>query len=159
MCGTKKFSYPLQRSVEDERYIDYVVARYQAFSNIFWDIMIQDISQLSEQERPWWDLFRHMQSYFSKVGFWTLDPADGLSSSGLCLTDHESQYLCFKPLGNYAVHLRLTESVSHFGVEWFNPLTGETAEAGRFNRNRFHEFKSPWGEGMAVLRILTIKIA
>ncbi len=117
-----------------------------------WNIVVPEVSSLDTDTKPRWDLFRYMQQFFSAIPYHELVPArEGISSGMLLMKPDRGLYVIFKPTGSCAFHFTPCEDTKRYGVEWFNPLTGERKNVGIRERIHFREFESPWGEAMAIL--------
>lgn len=120
-----------------------------------WDIVIWDKSDLPENQRPRYDLYRHMAKLFNDVDYTAFKPAkERRGSSGYVLESEDDRYLFYLPAANKRINTRIE---SHYGktmrARWFNPLTGEYSEETNPVMEQWLRFEPPW-QGQPVILIL-----
>jgi hypothetical protein len=121
------------------------------WQNSAWNIIIHDVSELEEAQRPKYSYFANMNELFTKYAYNELRPASGLSQSGYSLASEHGCYLFLKPYGGKNMGITLPHADNGYMAVWFNPFTGETQAAGSYGRMKWERISSPWGIQMAVL--------
>ncbi len=112
-----------------------------------WDVL------RPQETPPGYAYFKHLREFFDQVGYWRLQPTDGLVSDGYCLADPGNEYVVFL---NTAASFTLT--LQGLGqplkAEWFRPLTGDRADAGKVE-NGTTNLKPPedWKNGPVALHV------
>jgi hypothetical protein len=116
-----------------------------------WYVVVPDPMGLPADERPHFEYYRHLASLFDRYDFSSLEPADGLSSSGYALTNGKDLFLFYVPGANHSFSATLEGRASRGRASWFNPLTGETQDMGEMELRPWHGFTSPWQGSPSVL--------
>ena len=117
-----------------------------------WNVVIHDPLSLPEGERPRFDYYRHLSNLFSRFDFSALQPSVSYSSSGYALSNDRDLFLFLIQGENDYIHVHLPNDIDkQMSVTWFNPFSGEYRAVGSVTLRDWHEFSSPWGNGMAVL--------
>jgi hypothetical protein len=112
-----------------------------------WDVIrVQDTP-------PGYAYFKHLRDFLKTTAFWRLQPTEGLTSAGYALVEPGREYVVFL---NAAApfSLKLNGLAAPAGAEWFQPLTGQWRDAGRFT-NGIIQLRPPddWGPGPIALHV------
>lgn len=102
---------------------------------------------------PGYAYFKHLREFFDGVGYWKMQPAEGLSSAGFCLADPGHEYAVF--LNAAATFtLKLEGLARPLKAQWYQPFTGQREDAGSFE-NGTVDLKPPvaWGSGPVALHV------
>jgi hypothetical protein len=127
----------------------YLAGGYGAYYYTYtaWDVI------RPEDTPPGYAYFRLLREFFEGTAYWLMEPADELVSEGYCLADPGREYVVFldraKPFT-----LKLGGLAEALEAEWYQPFTGERAEAGELGAGVV-ELTPPaaWGGGPVALRV------
>ena len=91
----------------------------------------------------------HALRYSRRMDLRRCVPANGLASTGYCLSDGEREFLVYLPEGG-AANVDLSKAEGELAVEWFDPTTGEATVGAPVAGGGKLDFTTPF-EGDAVL--------
>lgn len=121
-----------------------------------WNVLIADIESLLPADRPKLAYYRHLHDLVETQGLARLKPANGMSSSGFCLSGTTSEgtqrFVYYVPKENEHLGVRLPRKIrgqTMAGV-WFDPFTGEYGEPIEQEVTQWPSYDKPPGERFAV---------
>ncbi len=96
---------------------------------------------------------KNFNNFFAQTQYWLLKPSDGLVSTGYCIANTGTEYVVFQNTAT-SFTLDLTALNKTLNVEWFEPYTGQTINAGTVQKGKV-KFTPPanFGTGPVALRI------
>ena len=102
---------------------------------------------------PGYGYMRNLSRFFAPVGLWLMESHDALVSSGYCLANPGVEYVVYQP-EKKEFTLKIEKAAGPLAVEWFNPLTGDTAKGESVSSGEQH-FAPPqgWAEGPVALHV------
>jgi hypothetical protein len=114
-------------------------------------VVIPDKAGWNEAHRALGDT----RTFASKIDLVAMMPRGDLTSTDYCLANPGSEYLVYVPTGG-KVTVDLSAASGPLAVEWFNPRTSETANAGTVRGGAQRDLTTPF-EGDAVLYLVGTK--
>lgn len=135
------------------------------WQNTSWNILIHNpLDPNNTFEKPRFDYYKHLQSFFSKYDFSKLNVYkpklttngrlgnDNLASSGYPLTDDNGTYLYLVPASNDQINVVIPKpKTGKMEVEWFNIFTGEFKKLENADWWNWRGFESPWRGQTSIL--------
>jgi hypothetical protein len=102
---------------------------------------------------PGYAYFKHLRDFFESPEYWSLEPADSLTSAGFCLAQPGKRYLVF--LNHAAPFLLKLEGIdAPLPASWYQPLTGVWQSARPLSNGTAQMIPPPaWGDGPIALRV------
>jgi hypothetical protein len=82
-----------------------------------------------------------------------MQPTESHSISGYGLCVPNEVYLFYKPTGNCALQIFGLDGFTGYTAEWFHPLTGDRLTVEPQQERAWKEFRGPWGETLAILKL------
>lgn len=117
-----------------------------------WNVIIHNPFELDENfVKPKFEYYKHLHSFFSKIGYEKFHPFPQANKSGYCLKSDDEVYLYFIPKENYQLSMYGAKDagVRSGSYQWFNTYTGEYTEEKSFTGGNM---KAPWpNEADAIL--------
>ncbi len=115
-----------------------------------WDV-IRD-----QDAPPGYGYIKLFAEFFSKTDYWKLKPDQALVSAGRCLASRGEEYVVYQSeAAPFTLDIpRLPKSPS---VNWFQPLTGETIDAGKLTEGK-NQMNPPasWGKAPVILHVRSL---
>jgi hypothetical protein len=138
----KLVNWPEMHTQGDDLYFDYIIHRYQAFSNVIFKKYDYNSFKPSVPKI----------TTNSRIG------ADNLATNGYALTNGEGIYLMFIPKDSERVNAVLPQpSSKKMKITWFNIFTGEYLEKEARGWSNWMELISPWQYQDSVVIIEEVK--
>ncbi|MEM9079890.1 MAG: DUF5060 domain-containing protein [Verrucomicrobiota bacterium] len=111
-----------------------------------WNVIIWDIDELPESERPQLQYYKHMRSLADRYPISSLLPDPRRSNSGHSLASKDNDlFLIFVPEENYSIAPWLPKELrgKKYSATWFDPLTGEFSEPVHKVLEKWNRFNNP----------------
>lgn len=90
-----------------------------------WYVVIHDPFSEAVDPKPNFRYYKYFKNILEKYKFETLEPAHGLSSSGLYRSNGKDTYIYYIPGDNAAIDIKNLGESDALKITWFNPVTGE----------------------------------
>lgn len=116
------------------------------WQNMAWNVVIWDIEELPEAERPKLEYYRHMRTLVDRYQIGTLQAGIRRSNSGHSLAGKDNDlFIIFVPEENYSIAPWLPKNLigKQYTATWFEPLTGEFGQPIQKELERWNRFNNP----------------
>ena len=77
-----------------------------------------------------------------QLPFWRMKPDHEVSSTGICMTDHQTMFIAYAPQGGI-VKIDMRGSSGNFDLRWFNPLSGVYLTSKTIKGGSIQSFDTP----------------
>lgn len=118
-----------------------------------WNVVVPDINELPEEDRPRLHYYRHMQSFIDRFDVNSLKAGDKKSNAGFALHNGKDLYIYYVPKECEFIGLRLPSELrgKTMSGTWFNPYDGSYSDPVRKKIVQWPAYEVPRGDGFRLL--------
>lgn len=117
-----------------------------------WNVVIADITELPDDQRPRLDYYRHMRDFVERFEVNELIAGDKKSNAGFCLHDGKRLLLYYVPKECDFLGLRPPKDLGDtMKLTWFDPFTGDYGEPFLLKMTQWPAVEVPSGNGFRIL--------
>lgn len=118
-----------------------------------WNVVIDDLNDLTPDQRPRLEYYRHLETLVKKFDIGNLIAGDVRSNAGFSLHNDKGLILYYVPKECDFLGLRLPKGLQGetMSLQWFNPFDGTFSETSEQTITRWPAVEVPEGDGFRVL--------
>lgn len=118
-----------------------------------WNVIVPDINELKQEDRPRLDYYRHMRSLVEEYDLASLTAGKKNSSSGFSLHNGKDLFVYCVPKENINIGVRLPKKLKgrRMTGTWFNPLTGVFGKPITQQITQWPSFDKPFEDQLGIL--------
>ena len=109
-----------------------------------WNVVIHDIENLPEFDRPKLDYYRHLAGFAEKYDLTQLEPTLGKANSGFCMSNNKDLFVYLVPKENDLIIPRPPrDGYSRMAISWFDPFTGKYSSETVLKMEQWNRIRVP----------------